>query len=104
MQNLKDMIGGWFVGNFEPCVMKTEDFEVAVKEYRAGDKEQEHLHKVAVELTVIVRGKVKMNSVEYAEGDIIQIDPGNSTDFEAIEDSITVVVKQPSVKGDKYLL
>ena len=45
-----------------------------------------------------------MNSIEYSEGDIIQIDPGDSTDFEVIEDTITVVVKQPSVKGDKYLL
>ena len=98
------MIGGWFIGDFEPSAWKTDLFEVAVKEYKAGDKEQKHLHKIAIEFTVIVRGKVKMNSIEYSEGDIIQIDPGNYTDFEAIEDTITVVVKQPSVKGDKYLL
>tara|TARA_A100001201_G_C4003593_1_gene175304 strand:+ start:15 stop:332 length:318 start_codon:yes stop_codon:yes gene_type:complete len=103
-KNLKDMIGGWFIGNFSPSVWNTESFEVAVKEYKAGDKEQKHLHKIAIEFTVIVRGKVKMNSIEYSEGDIVQIDPGDPTDFEAIEDTITVVVKQPSVKGDKYLL
>jgi|TARA_B100001094_G_scaffold324892_1_gene378273 hypothetical protein len=102
--NLKDMIGGWFIGDFDPSVWKTSAFEVAVKEYKAGDKEPKHLHKIAVEFTVIVRGKVLMNGVEHGEGDIIRIDTGKATDFEALEDTITVVVKRPSVAGDKYIL
>ena len=102
-KNLKDMIGGWFIGDFEPSAWKTAAFEVAVKEYKAGDKEPMHLHKIAIEFTVIGRGKVLMNGVEHGEGDIIRIDAGKATDFEALEDTITVVVKKPSVKGDKYL-
>ena len=35
--NLNKMTKGWFVGNFEPTLIKTTDVEVAVKEYRAGD-------------------------------------------------------------------
>ena len=53
--NLKDMIGGWFIGDFDPSVWKTSAFEVAVKEYKSGD-------------------------------------------------TITVVVKRPSVAEDKYIL
>jgi quercetin dioxygenase-like cupin family protein len=102
--NLKDMIGGWFVGDFEPSVLKTKDFEVGVKKYAAGDKEDRHVHKVATEFTVIVSGKVKMNSVVHSEGDIVTIDPNVSTDFEALEDTVTIVVKTPSVSGDKYIL
>ena len=102
-KNLKDMIGGWFIGDFEPSAWKTAAFEVAVKEYKTGDKAPMHLHKIAIEFTVIVRGKVLMNGVEHGEGDIIRIDAGKATDFEALEDTITVVVKKPSVKGDKYL-
>ena len=41
--NLNEMIGGWFIGDFEPSAWKTDLFEVAVKEYKAGDKEQKHL-------------------------------------------------------------
>ena len=41
-KNLKDMIGGWFIGDFEPTAWKTAGFEVAVKEYKAGDKEPKH--------------------------------------------------------------
>ncbi|MAR68298.1 MAG: hypothetical protein CL833_13700 [Crocinitomicaceae bacterium] len=102
--NLDDMIGGWFVGDFEPSVIRTKDFEVAVKRYKAGDKEARHVHKVATELTVIISGKVLMNSQQYGEGSIIEIPPNTSSDFEAIENTVTVVVKTPSVSGDKYVL
>ena len=56
--NLDEMIGGWFVGDFEPSVIRTKDFEVAVKRYKAGDKEAKHMHKVATELTVIISARV----------------------------------------------
>ncbi len=102
MSNLRDMIGGWFIGDFEPSVFRTKEFEVAIKKYSAGDKEPRHMHKVAVEFTVIVSGRVKMNSEEYGEGDIICIIPNESSDFEVLEDTVTVVVKKPSVAGDKY--
>ena len=35
--NLNEMIGGWFIGNFEPSLLKTDNVEVAVKNYNAGD-------------------------------------------------------------------
>jgi hypothetical protein len=35
-------------------------------------------------------------------GTIVHLQPGESTDFEALEATLTVVVKRPSVKGDKY--
>lgn len=101
--NLSEMVGGWFVGNFEPSVFKTDAFEVAVKTYSAGDKEESHHHKIAFEITVIVSGLVQMNERIWKTGDIITISPGESTDFFAIEDTTTVVVKSPSVMGDKYI-
>ena len=102
--NLDEMLGGWFVGDFEPSVIRTKDFEVAVKRYKAGDKEARHVHKVATELTVIISGRVLMNSQEYEKGSIIEIAPNTSSDFEAIDDTVTVVVKTPSVSNDKYVL
>lgn len=99
---LSGMTKGWFVGNFTPTLFKTNDVEVAVKEYAEGQIEERHFHKIATEITVIVSGKVKMNGVVYEKGDIIIIDPEESTDFEALEDSVNVVVKIPSANSDKY--
>lgn len=104
MQHFKlpDMTKGWFVGNFEPTAFKTNDAEVAVKTYRAGDAESRHHHRIATELTVIQSGRVRMNGVEYTSGDIVVIAPKESTDFEALEDTVTVVVKMPGASDDKY--
>ena len=99
---LEDMVKGWFVGNFDPTLIKTNDVEVAVKEYKKGEYE-ENYHKIATEITVIVSGKVRMNGVEYVEGDIIVIEPNEATDFEALEDTVNTVVKFPGASDDKYL-
>lgn len=100
---LEDMVKGWFVGNFDPTLIKTNEVEVAVKEYKKGDYEEKHYHKIATEITVIVSGRVKMNGIEYSKGDIIVIEPNEATDFEALEDTINTVVKYPGANDDKYL-
>ena len=101
--SLDSMTKGWFVGDFSPCVCKSKDFEVAVKYYKKGDSESRHYHKIATEITCIAQGRVQMNGVEFSTGDIVLIAPKQNTDFIALEDSTTVVVKIPSAKNDKFL-
>lgn len=99
---LEEMVKGWFVGNFNPTIIKTKCIEVAVKNYPKGYHESRHYHKIATEITVISLGHVRMNGIEYKEGDIILVEPLESTDFEALEDTITTVVKYPGANNDKY--
>lgn len=101
---LDDMVKGWFVGGFEPTLYRTNNVEAAVKRYRAGDHEGSHYHKIATELTVIVSGRVRMNGVEYSKGDIVVMEPGDVTDFEALTDAVNVVVKIPGANNDKYIV
>jgi len=93
---------GWFVGNFSPTILPSDAVEVAIKHYKAGDHETSHHHKVATELTAIVSGRVWMAGEEIGPGEIIKLEPGHSSDFTAITDAVTVVVKMPCVAGDKY--
>lgn len=93
---------GWFVGDFTPTILPTNAVEVAVKHYQAGEAEAAHFHKVATELTLIVSGRVRMSGEEVGAGEIIRIEPGQATDFVVLEDTVTVVVKLPCVRGDKY--
>lgn len=102
--NLNNMIKGWFVGNFEPSLYKTNDVEVGIKKYSAGYCEKKHFHKLATEITVIVSGEVEMNQIRYKAGDIIIIEPYEATDFLAITDCTTCVVKIPGANNDKYLV
>jgi anti-sigma factor ChrR (cupin superfamily) len=102
--NLRDTVKGWFVGGFSPAVLKTEDVEVAVKIYKKNDYEPSHHHKIATEITVIIKGNVRMNGEEFKDGDIIMIEPSMSTDFLVTSDEcITCVVKHPGARDDKYV-
>lgn len=100
---LKDMTKGWFIGNFDPTLIKTNDVEIAVKEYKKGDYEERHYHKIATEITVIIQGVVRMNGVKYKKGDIIIMQPNDITDFECLKDGTqNVVVKYPGANNDKF--
>ena len=99
---LDQMVKGWFVGAFTPNVLTTDTCEVGVKQYSAGDYEARHFHKIATEVTVIVSGSVRMFDRKLIAGDIITIAPNEATDFLALTDAVTVVVKSPGVLYDKY--
>ena len=102
--NIKNFVRGWIVGDFEPALLRSKDIEVAIQYYMAGDHERKHVHKIAREITVIAYGRVKMSGQEYVTGDIIDIQPGTPTDFLALENSATLVIKSPSVPSDKYMM
>ena len=53
---------------------------------------------------MIVTGKAKMNDQILDSGTVVEISPGESASFEALEDTVTTVVKVPCVAGDKYIV
>lgn len=99
---LNEMTGGWFIGNFNPSVHKTNAVEVAIKVYKEGDSEKTHYHKIATEYTVIIKGEVLMNNTKFVQGDIVEIMPFEESDFKALTDVITAVIKLPGANNDKY--
>ncbi|MBL8030456.1 MAG: hypothetical protein JNN11_04380 [Candidatus Doudnabacteria bacterium] len=104
IHKLSGFTKGWFVGDFVPTIVPTKDFEVSIKRYMKGDKEAKHVHKVAWEITAVVSGKYIMAGKEIGADDIVYLAPDEPADFECLEEGVTVVVKAPSAKGDKYLV
>ena len=103
INNIKEFTKGWFIGDFTPTLLKTNDFEVAIKYYKAGDQEERHHHKLATEYTVVVSGEISMNGEKFIKDEIITILPNEKVVFKCLTDAITVVIKTPSIKGDKYI-
>lgn len=103
-ERLEAMDRGWFVGDFAPTAFQTDACEVAIKHYAKGAHEAAHVHRLATEITAIVTGSVRMMGREWSAGDILVIEPGETTDFLALTDTVTVVVKSPSAPQDKYLV
>ena len=102
--NIKDMYNGWFIGNFSPSVYKNGDFEVAHHKHPAGYKTPLHTHKIAQELTYILKGKLNIRGTILSKGDMFLYDPLEIADAEVIEDVELIVVKWPSVPSDKYFV
>lgn len=103
VEKLDNMVRGWLVGNFEPSLWKTEACEVSVKCYKAGDTDDWHYHAKTTEFTVILNGEAQMGNTVYKHGDIIIIKPYEITDFTALTDVTTVVIRDGSVKNDKFI-
>ena len=100
--NVDNFIKGWLVGDFKPSIINSKDIEVGLKYYKKGDKETSHVHKINTEYTIVVSGKIRMNNKVYSEKEIVEILPNTLTYFESLEDSITLVIKSPSIPSDKY--
>jgi quercetin dioxygenase-like cupin family protein len=99
---LSDMTRGWFIGDFEPSVMRTPLFEVGVLTHLKGEAWPAHYHKVATEYNVLLSGSMRIAGQVIEVGDIFWFEPGDVADPEFLEDCKVLCVKRPSVIGDKY--
>jgi len=100
---------GWLIGSFlkknNPCF--TEAVEVGWKELDTKTKIAKHIHKLATEITVIIKG----STTEIINGQQLVLKAGNyviihpftpAETLHAEEGTIVLVIKTPSVPGDKY--
>ena len=99
---LEDMTRGWFIGDFEPSVLRTSSFEVGLLSHEKGTKWSPHYHKQAVEYNVLVSGLMKIQDIVIHPGDIFVLGKYEVADPEFLEDCRVLCVKTPSVKDDKY--
>ena len=93
---------GWFVGNFEPSAHKTSDFEVGVLVHKKGEHWSPHFHKTSREINLLLEGKMLMHGIELTSGQVFILEPWEVADPIFLEDCKVLVIKTPSVKGDKY--
>ena len=95
---------GWFVGNFEPTAFKTSQFEIGVMSHKKGEVWDKHYHKKSIEITLFLKGKVKLGNEIFSKGDILLIEPNEIVDPEFLEDTEVVVIKTPSDTNDKHII
>jgi len=101
---LEKFIGGWMVGDFEPTIIKTKKFEFSVKKYKKGEIGKAHYHKKTEELTVVIKGRFKMNKKILKESDVVFLKKNEVADFKCLASGYTAVIKIPSIKNDKYII
>ena len=100
----ESFVGGWWLGNFEPSVFKTDQFEVCYKTHAAGEKWDAHYHALGTEFNYLIRGEMCINDMEFEAPVVFVIEPGEVADPTFITDVELIIVKIPSVPGDKYIV
>jgi quercetin dioxygenase-like cupin family protein len=101
---LNDMFRGWVIGDFEPSLLRTKDFEVGILKHPKGEKWPAHYHKVATEYNILVSGSMKLCGIELVAGDTFILEPNEVADPTFHEDCTIVCIKVPSDTKDKYIL
>lgn len=104
ISNVKSYTNGWFIGNFDPSLLKTEIFEIAHHFYKKGFSGIKHTHKVATEYNYILSGKLIASGKSLKTGDIFVYEPNDISDVIFLEDTNLIIIKTPSIKNDKYEL
>jgi quercetin dioxygenase-like cupin family protein len=104
IHKLKDMKGGWFVGDFTPTAYNTKDFELCYKEHTKGEQWDTHYHKEGTEINLLLEGKMIIQNTELNSGDIFILHPYEIADPIFLEDCKVVILKTPSVPGDKFVV
>jgi len=94
---------GWFVGGFDRAAHRTTDLEAAFQTNYAGEISEPHYHKIATEINLITRGRVRINGEIYTAGMGLILYPGDVGECEYLEETDTFVIKVPGPLNDKYL-
>lgn len=100
--SINDMHRGWLIGDFEPAVLKTKQFEVGILNHRKDEKWPKHYHEIATEYNVLLSGSMTICGEKITPGTIFTLEPGEVADPVFHEDCQVLCVKVPSVIGDKH--
>ncbi len=104
VRHISEFKGGWLAGWFTPSIVTTKDFEVGYSIHPKGSTWDVHYHKIATEITLLIRGRMKVCGEVLTDGAVFLIPPNEVADPEFLEDCEVVVIKFPSCPGDKYVV
>ena len=99
----KDMLRGWFVGDFSPTAWKTKDFEVGFRTHKPSDPQDDHFHTSVTEINLTTSGRMRIQDQELATGDIFILYPWEITNPIFLEDTSIICVKVPSANDKQSL-
>jgi len=104
VQKLTEFHRGWVIGDFEPSILRTKDFEVGVLHHPKNEQWPAHTHYQSWEYNILVAGKMTLQNILLEAGDVFTLEPGEIADPTFHEDCTVICVKVPSIIGDKHLI
>jgi dTDP-glucose pyrophosphorylase len=95
---------GWLIGNFEPSILKTKDFEIGILQHKKNEKWGFHFHEETKEINILIKGKIIINNVLVEENTIFIFEKNMISCPLFLEDCIVICIKTPSLPNDKIII
>lgn len=97
--------GGWFIGAFEPSILRTKEFEVGLKIHKMGELIEPHRHNVVTEYNLLVAGIMLVNGKMIYPGTLFVFEPGEIVEAVVQTEEVRVIcVKVPSIPSDREVV
>lgn len=104
VDNIYNYTRGWFIGNFEPSILKNSGVELGYLSFKKGEQIDYHYHEHCKEINLLVKGKMIVNNKVINEGDIFIFDEMVPTFPIYLEDTSLVVLKNTYSNKDKIIM
>lgn len=102
--DLHNYKAGWIIGNFEPSIIKTKDFEVGILTHKKNEKWDYHYHAYFDEINILIEGNMLLNENKIYKNQLFNIQKKQIASPIFLEDCKVLCIKTPSVIGDKVYL
>ena len=97
-------VRGWFIGDFEPSILRTKTWEMALLKHSKNEKWDFHYHAQADEVNVLLSGRMMLNGHEIRSRNMFTIPKKQIACPLFLEDCMILCIKTPSVIGDKICI
>ena len=105
VHHVDEFVGGWFLGDFLPSLLRTTSFEVGLKTHKKGEQIASHRHNLLTEYTVVVKGRILINGRIMQEKEVFVLYPREGVVAEPLTEEVWLIcVKVPSIPSDKEIL
>ena len=102
--DINNFYRGWLIGDFNPSIYKTKDFEIGYLLHKKGEVWDVHYHEHLLEINILIEGDMILNNMEIKKNDIFVIDKMQIAAPIFLTDCYIICIKIPSVIGDKIIL
>jgi choline kinase len=100
----ENMVRGWFIGDFLPSILRTQEFEVGFGDHFVNQKWPYHIHDDMEEYNYVLEGSLQLSGIDYHTGDFFMFERGTPAIPSFATHCKIVCIKSPSVRGDKRVI
>jgi hypothetical protein len=98
---LSEFRRGWFIGDFEPSIFRTKQFEICVTSHKKNEASPAHYHTSSEEINLVLAGRLLVNGRELKSGDFFIYERLEVSSVEFLQNTKLLVVRVPSAPHDK---